>query len=343
VADLKVWNYNAVIESFMGFGAKQVKIETSTDGTTWTAWPMCPSSPGDWPARVRRQHYGQFRRGRGQIRQADHREELGRRPAGGPERGAVLGGSGPSLRAPAGQGRHGRRGPEQPDLAGGPPGGLAQGLLRHRSGRGRRGDGNRQDGDRPQPQPRQFEFGTTYYWKVDEVNAAATYPGEVWSFSTQEYAVVEDFESYTDKAGVEIFSAWIDGLANSLSGSIVGYATAVNGTFGETSIIHGGKQSMPFEYNNVKTPYYSEAERTFDTTQDWTGNGADTLSLFFMGRAAGFADKGGNAYTVSASGTDIWNNTTSSAMPISSSAATARSPRRSRACPAAIPGRRRAS
>ncbi len=32
------------------------------------------------------------------------------------------------------------------------------------------------------------------------------------------------------------------------------------------TIIHGGKQAMPFEYNNVKTPYYSEAERTFDTT-----------------------------------------------------------------------------
>jgi regulation of enolase protein 1 (concanavalin A-like superfamily) len=119
---------------------------------------------------------------------------------------------------------------------------------------------------------------------------------------------VEDFESYTDKAGIEIFSTWIDGLTNGLSGSIVGYATAANGTFAETTIVHGGRQCMPLEYNNVKTPYYSEAERVFDTTQDWTGNGADTLSVYFMGRAAGFADKGGNAYSVSSAGTDIWNN-----------------------------------
>ena len=65
---------------------------------------------------------------------------------------------------------------------------------------------------------------------------------------------------------------------------------------------------MPFEYNNVKTPFYSEAARTFDTPQNWTANGADTLSLYFRGRAAGFADNGNGTFTMSASGTDIWNN-----------------------------------
>jgi len=34
--ELWVWNFNMMIESFMGFGAKTVKIEYSTDGTTWT-------------------------------------------------------------------------------------------------------------------------------------------------------------------------------------------------------------------------------------------------------------------------------------------------------------------
>ena len=52
-------------------------------------------------------------------------------------------------------------------------------------------------------------------------------------------------------------------MPNGKSGSIVGYLTAAGGTFGETTIVHGGKQSMPFEYNNVKTPFYSEAEREF--------------------------------------------------------------------------------
>ena len=34
--ELWVWNFNTMIEPFMGFGAKTVKIEYSTDGTTWT-------------------------------------------------------------------------------------------------------------------------------------------------------------------------------------------------------------------------------------------------------------------------------------------------------------------
>ena len=40
--DLKVWNSNQPIESFLGFGAKEVKVEYSTDGTTWTQLASVP-------------------------------------------------------------------------------------------------------------------------------------------------------------------------------------------------------------------------------------------------------------------------------------------------------------
>jgi hypothetical protein len=113
---------------------------------------------------------------------------------------------------------------------------------------------------------------------------------------------VDDFESYTDDEGSRIYESWVDGWTNG-TGSVVGYLQA---PFAETTIIHGGKQAMPFEYNNVKTPFYSETERTLDTTQDWTTNGADTLALYFRGYPVGFADKGNNAFTVSGGGTDIW-------------------------------------
>ena len=135
----------------------------------------------------------------------------------------------------------------------------------------------------PSYQPASLQFGTTYYWKVNEVNEAATpstWESDVWSFTTREYAVVDDFESYNDDDN-RIYDTWIDGLSNN-NGSLVGYMAA---PFAEQTILHGGKQSMPLEYNNVKTPYYSEAERTWDTAQNWTGNGADTLVLYFQGRA----------------------------------------------------------
>ncbi len=130
--------------------------------------------------------------------------------------------------------------------------------------------------------PGELDFGTTYYWKVDEVGVT-TYPGSIWSFTTQEFAAVDDFEAYTDTEGSRIYEAWVDGWTNS-TGSVVGYLQA---PFAERTTVHGGKQAMPLAYDNTKTPYYSEAQRTFDTPQDWTISGADTLSLWFRGPAAG--------------------------------------------------------
>ncbi|MCL5281624.1 MAG: LamG domain-containing protein, partial [Planctomycetes bacterium] len=123
---------------------------------------------------------------------------------------------------------------------------------------------------------------TTYYWRVDEVIADGTVQtGPVWSFTT--FLPVDDFESYTDDVAAKttIFDTWIDGLTNGLSGSVVGNATA---PFAEQKVVHGGKQSMPLDYNNVASPFYSEAEREFATAQDWTVGEVDTLVLFVRGK-----------------------------------------------------------
>jgi hypothetical protein len=153
--------------------------------------------------------------------------------------------------------------------------------------------------------PDSLEFGRTYYWKVDEVNDAATpsvWAGAIWSFTTQEYAVVEDFESYNDDDRC-IFDTWIDGYADQSSGSTVGHLEA---PFAEQTIVHSGRQSMPLEYNNVNTPFYSEAQRTFDMPQDWTVHGADTLSLYFRGNPVGFLQNADGSLLLGAGGTDIW-------------------------------------
>ncbi len=131
-----------------------------------------------------------------------------------------------------------------------------------------------------------LDLGTVYYWRVDEANEAddpAAWEGPVWSFSTKEYLTVDDFESYTDDidAGQAIFQTWIDGWTNG-TGSTVGYIEA---PFAELSIVHAGKQAMPLEYNNAQPPYYSESQRDLGG-QDWTAGGADTLVVYFRGRAA---------------------------------------------------------
>jgi len=133
--------------------------------------------------------------------------------------------------------------------------------------------------------PGALEPLTTYYWRVDEIVAGgAVQTGAVWTFTTAR--VVDDFEGYTDKADEQVFSTWLDGYLDGSSGSTVGYTTAANGTFGETQIVHGGKQSMPMDYNNVKTPFYSEAQRQFSPVGDWTAGGADTLILYVRGNVS---------------------------------------------------------
>ncbi len=132
--------------------------------------------------------------------------------------------------------------------------------------------------------PTALEPVTTYYWRVDELGpGGAVKTGPVWSFTT--FLPVDDFESYTDQAGAEIFSTWIDGFTNGTNGSTVGYLTATNGTFGETTIVHAGKQSMPMDYNNVKTPFYSETYQEFASVQDWAANELSDLRLDFRGAA----------------------------------------------------------
>lgn len=131
--------------------------------------------------------------------------------------------------------------------------------------------------------PGSLNLGTTYYWKVSEVNdaaAVAIWNGDLWSFTTQAFLVVDDFEAYDDDEN-RIYDTWLDGWVND-SGSIVGYLEA---PFAERSIVYEGRQSMPLEYDNAASPFYSEASRTWASAQDWTTGGATTLQLYFQGAA----------------------------------------------------------
>ena len=131
------------------------------------------------------------------------------------------------------------------------------------------------------------ELGNDYSWRIDEVEADGTvHAGRTWTFTVLPYLVVEDFESYDDDidGGTAIFQTWIDGVDNG-TGSYVGYDVANNGTFGETSIVHGGGQSMPIQYDNTVAPGISETDRTFVPAQDWTAVGVTTLVIHFRGQA----------------------------------------------------------
>jgi len=140
--------------------------------------------------------------------------------------------------------------------------------------------------------PGALDLATIYYWRIDEVNdaeAISTWAGAVWSFSTEAYTVVDDFESYTDDidGGGAIFLTWIDGYEINDNGSTVGHMEA---PFAETTFVHGGAQSMPVFYDNTGAAV-SEAELAL--AQNWTASGITSLALSFHGDSA---NSGGQLY-----------------------------------------------
>ena len=145
-------------------------------------------------------------------------------------------------------------------------------------------------------EPGELQWNTTYYWRVDEVNDLASgspWVGYVWSFTTGDFLVVDDFESY-DARTSQIWWAWKDGLgyaahddepayAGNGTGSAVGDETT--SSFTEERVVHGGSQSMPLFYDNNKVgfKYYSEAELTLTAPRNWTAGDVEELSMWFRG------------------------------------------------------------
>jgi glucuronoarabinoxylan endo-1,4-beta-xylanase len=117
-----------------------------------------------------------------------------------------------------------------------------------------------------------LDLNTTYYWRIDEVNAApdyAIFKGEVWGFKTLPYFVVENFNSYENNSALR--SVWKNG-STSAEVSV------------ETTIVLDGN-SMNYRYKNNLSPYYSEAYADIADLgvddPDWLSIGAEELVLRF--------------------------------------------------------------
>ncbi|MCF7974098.1 MAG: discoidin domain-containing protein [Phycisphaerae bacterium] len=144
------------------------------------------------------------------------------------------------------------------------------------------------------------ELSTTYFWRVDEVNdaeAVAVWSGDVWSFSTGAYVTVDDFESYSNFSPDRPFQTWVDGFGYSAdeyfpvanpgngSGAAVGHDI-----WSPSSIYFGGdlmEQTLTAEGSGQSMPIYysgnSHADCILSPSQDWTVAGIKTLVLFVMG------------------------------------------------------------
>ena len=151
--------------------------------------------------------------------------------------------------------------------------------------------------------PGKLAWDTTYYWRIDEIDSTGPdgrWVGNLWSFKTADFLLVDDFESYNDidppdAASNRIFDKWIDGFGTTTNGAIVGNDLP---PYAEQTIVHGGAQSMGYRYDNDNKT--SEATMTLVYPRNWTEEGVAKLSLWFAGVSANAAERmfvavGGNA------------------------------------------------
>jgi len=308
---LWVWNANQIVEAFVGFGAKDVTVEYSTDGATWTALEGVP----------------EFARGAGDPSYTANTVV----DFGGVEAKFVKltintnwGGVAPQVSLSEVRFFYVPVQAREPVPADAAADVALTSSLNWRPGRGATSHkvffgvdadavaaGTASAGTVTDHAfaPAAMTFGTKYFWKVDEVGDAGTSAGDVWSFTAQEFAPLEDFEGYTDDEGSRIYEFWMDGIADTaLGGSTVGYMQA---PFAERTVVHGGTQSMPLAYDNSKAPFFSEAVKEFESPQNCTGSGATELCVWTRGypalTAADVTETGGKM-SLTGAGADIWNN-----------------------------------
>ncbi len=279
---LLVWNSNQPIETMIGFGARAVKVEYSTDGTTWATLGDVEFAQANGLATYTTNTTVNFAGAAAKYVKLSISSNWG---------GLVTQYGLSEVRfyqIPAGA--------TYPNPVSGTTGLDPQVTLSWRPGRGAASHQVFLGTDAANltlagtatktTYTMDVELGRTYYWKVVEVNETATpssWESPVWSFATVKGVAVDDFDSYNDfeGKGTRIYETWIDGFDNpKANGAVVGNSQS---PFAEIYLFFGGKQSMPLTYANTAGAAYSETERVFDAPQDWTKYGCKSLVLYFFG------------------------------------------------------------
>ena len=149
-----------------------------------------------------------------------------------------------------------------------------------------------------------LDLGKTYYWAVDEVNGLDVWPGDLWSFTTVNYLVVDDMEKYQPNVpSPSIYQVWVDGAGDcaSIPGNNSGALVDIS-TLAALTPVHGDQQAMKLLYDNDGTvnnpcpPGVPTARLTYSKAEalvaklpsgigsDWTAGGVTkALSLWFYG------------------------------------------------------------
>ena len=142
------------------------------------------------------------------------------------------------------------------------------------------------------PIPSPLDLGRTYYWAVDEVNDPNIWEGAVWSFTTRDYLVVEDFDSYAGSG--PLTDVWKHYADNGSRAQVSIMTPTI-----DANLVQDGN-SMEYWYGNLGSPYYAEADAYTTgpnslpgppSGSDWTSGGVKALVMSFYGQSGNDANE----------------------------------------------------
>ncbi|MCH8218437.1 MAG: hypothetical protein IH892_16890, partial [Planctomycetes bacterium] len=152
-----------------------------------------------------------------------------------------------------------------------------------------------------------LEYGKVYFNQIIDVAAdGTTYPGPINVFVTPGSQAVDDMESYKDEENLEIWATWVDGFGDEANnGALVGTGPSGNEA---SSSSYEGSQSLPIAFDTT-TAAVAEATRTFNPSLDVTVGAPDNLGIYFQGGPAQFVENPDGSVTMAGIGADIHNMT----------------------------------
>jgi hypothetical protein len=335
---MRVWNYNAMSEAFVGWGVKDVTVEASLDGENWNVvegittfnqglgvpdaeatdvFELATPVPALFARILIHSNYG------GIVQQYGLSEvEFYAIPTYAADLDPADGMSVDMADSPQLTWRPGRTVDQHSILLSTDPNTLAEVTATSEAQIG--------------ASALELILGQTYYWQINEVNendSPSMYVGDMQSFSTLPYIMVDDFDQYSNTSPSRPFQTWTDGFGYSAdehfpagyggngTGAGVGHdiwsiaSPQYNGNIMESDItIPGSAKSMPFYYTGN-----SETTRTFGAAQDWTTSGVTTLAIWFNGDPDNTASQmyvkinnlkvpfAGSASALAVAGWQVWN------------------------------------
>lgn len=136
--------------------------------------------------------------------------------------------------------------------------------------------------------PNGLGYSTTYYWRIDEQDGG-TFPGNVWSFTTNSRFIVDNFNSYAN-LDPEVYAVWNDYTGNPSDGEL--WALETN-----PDVARDGN-SIQFKYYNTTADkgklvgsWMDAKTSDLEIGSDWTLSRAAGLVLYFRGTVGNSVEK----------------------------------------------------